>query len=205
VAQAEPLIRNISDTALLAAVYRAREAERQARSFAIPSRAVSPVSAAIRSPTPFPSATATPRVLSIRKNFCRVPIAGCSSAVQGISFNAKNRPSSQSPLSTGSMPMPANARLCGTRDHKFPTSLTLSTRPSYRRFFWPASGNCFRDSGSVRCTAARETDSSPGVHLPPSELKKTARRLKTSGTMTAAVAADERTPIIRLEWSAIAP
>ena len=58
-AQAEPLIRNISDTALLAAVYRARETERQDALFRDPLRAVSPASAAIRSPTPFPSATAT--------------------------------------------------------------------------------------------------------------------------------------------------
>jgi hypothetical protein len=39
----------------------------------------------------------------------------------------------------------------------------------------------------------------------PSELENTVRRLKTSGTMSNAVAADETMPIIPLEWSAIAP
>jgi hypothetical protein len=48
VAQVEPLIRNISDTALLAAVYRARRPLVETHSFTIPLRAVSPVSAAIR-------------------------------------------------------------------------------------------------------------------------------------------------------------
>jgi hypothetical protein len=43
------------------------------------------------------------------------------------------------------------------------------------------------------------------VYSLPSELENTVRRLKTSGTMSTAVAAAERMPIIRLEWSAIAP
>jgi hypothetical protein len=43
------------------------------------------------------------------------------------------------------------------------------------------------------------------VHSTPPELENTLRRLKTSGTMTSAVPADARMPIIRLEWSAIAP
>ena len=43
------------------------------------------------------------------------------------------------------------------------------------------------------------------IDLSPSELEKTLRRLKTSGTIAAAVRADESMPIMRLEWSAIAP
>jgi hypothetical protein len=54
--------------------------------------------------------------------------------------------------------------------------------------------------------ATRAADSFCGcVHSPSFELENTVRRLNTSGTMTAAVPADARMPIIRLEWSAMAP
>lgn len=58
-AQAEPLIRNISDTALLAAVYRARETERQDALFRDPFARRLAGKRGDQAPTPFPSATAT--------------------------------------------------------------------------------------------------------------------------------------------------
>ena len=54
----DPLVRNISDTALLAAIYRARETERPDPFFAIRSRSASRASAAIRSRNPCLSASA---------------------------------------------------------------------------------------------------------------------------------------------------